>query len=354
MLDNVTGACVDVNECQVQRHDCLPTQRCDNTMGSYTCVRFLNCGTGYTLNAASEICEDDDECALGTHDCTNGYHCRNTLGSYRCERNSRYAVTTASPRGRFYPIVPSTTTRLPIVIRPPTVLVTCPAGFVAFGNQCLDDDECSRGQPCGLAQRCVNTVGSYTCMPRVLCSPGYKLDPTEQRCVDIDECTERLHECGPRQTCENRQGGYVCNCPTGFIDGPNRDCVDIDECTIFKGTVCSLNSRCENTVGSYRCICESGFESISDVSCRDIDECQQTPGICQHKCINAWGSYRCACNPGFRLNLDNRSCTDIDECMEFKENNLCIGICQNTPGSYSCQCPSGYRLGTDGRTCQGE
>lgn len=48
----------DINECQHGSHDCNPTsQRCDNTIGSYQCVRFTSCGTGYTLNAASGLCE---------------------------------------------------------------------------------------------------------------------------------------------------------------------------------------------------------------------------------------------------------------------------------------------------------
>jgi len=87
---------------------------------------------------------------------------------------------------------------------------------------------------------------------------------------------------------------------------------------------------------------------------QDVDECQRTPGLCQHVCLNVWGSYRCGCKAGFRLNADNRSCSDVDECTEFKDNNLCIGICENTPGSYACKCPSGYKLGTDGRTCLGK
>lgn len=356
--DNITQACIDINECQIQQHDCLPTQRCDNTLGSYTCVRFLNCGTGYTLNAASGICEDDDECTLETHDCSSGYNCRNTLGSYRCDRIPRYSTTTISSR---YYSIPIVSTRQPFFVRPPSTTgfftqVTCPQGYKVFRDQCIDDDECEQfPSPCGSLHRCVNTVGSFRCAPRVICGPGHRLDDGEQRCVDVNECAEGLHDCGPRQSCENRQGGYTCSCPEGHEIGPNKDCVDVDECSVFSGQVCGSNSHCENTVGSYRCICETGFENIgSDKTCIDIDECRQSPGICQHRCINAWGSYRCACNPGFRLNIDNRSCSDIDECLEFKENNLCVGICKNTPGSYSCQCPSGYRLGSDQRTCQGE
>jgi hypothetical protein len=41
----------------VNKHDCLPSQRCDNTIGSYHCIRFTSCGTGYTLNAQTGQCE---------------------------------------------------------------------------------------------------------------------------------------------------------------------------------------------------------------------------------------------------------------------------------------------------------
>lgn len=47
----------DINECQVDLHNCLPSQRCDNTIGSFQCVRYTNCGTGYTLNAQTGMCE---------------------------------------------------------------------------------------------------------------------------------------------------------------------------------------------------------------------------------------------------------------------------------------------------------
>lgn len=47
----------DINECQINNHDCSDTQRCDNTIGSYTCIRLQSCGTGYTLNAETGHCD---------------------------------------------------------------------------------------------------------------------------------------------------------------------------------------------------------------------------------------------------------------------------------------------------------
>lgn len=104
-------------------------------------------------------------------------------------------------------------------------------------------------------------------MSRVICGNGFTLDSTNgQHCIDIDECTDNSHDCSPEQICENRQGGYVCKCPAGHTDGPNKDCVDIDECSIYGSGICGMNGRCENTVGSYRCSCDTGFENIVGTS----------------------------------------------------------------------------------------
>ncbi|KAM3959907.1 LOW QUALITY PROTEIN: uncharacterized protein ACR2FA_006049 [Aphomia sociella] len=104
-LDIITGACVDINECATNQHDCLPdSQRCDNTVGSFICVRYLSCGTGYILHHATGVCEDIDECSLGTHNCARAgpqYNCVNIPGSFRCVRN-RTTTTTLAPEYEYY------------------------------------------------------------------------------------------------------------------------------------------------------------------------------------------------------------------------------------------------------------
>ena len=203
---------------------------------------------------------------------------------------------------------------------------------------------------------------NYRCVSQVLCKNGYILDPVNSsRRIDIDECADNTHKCGTGQICQNREGGYDCKCPVGYVVGPYKQCVDVDECRSYGGEncirTCGQNSRCENTIGSYRCICDAGFAKTaighSLSICEDVDECQETPGLCDHICTNTWGSYICSCKPGFRLNYDKRSCTDINECEEFKKNNPRIGFCENTPGSYTCSCPTGYKLDVNRRTCQG-
>lgn len=36
--------------------DCLESQRCLNTPGSYKCIRTLTCGTGYALDSDTDQC----------------------------------------------------------------------------------------------------------------------------------------------------------------------------------------------------------------------------------------------------------------------------------------------------------
>ncbi|XP_008553599.1 fibrillin-1 [Microplitis demolitor] len=386
-LNAATEICEDDDECLLGTHDCSDGYHCRNTLGSYRCDRNLKGQTWTTRRppvSTSTALTTTTITTTSTSTTTTPRsrpRPRTTTQSPARDTPTRATPTrdtptratptrvtptrVTPPRSRVTPTLPDDTRTTAVTSANTPAIgsrnkpepISCPRGFESGpSGQCIDIDECyGPSNPCARSplQRCVNTVGSYRCVSRVICGAGWTLDPETSRCVDLDECATGTHECGPDQTCENRQGGYLCSCPAGHALGPNRECIDIDECSIFNGNVCGSSGRCENTVGSFRCVCDAGFEKSSKgIACQDINECERSPGICQHNCFNMWGSYRCSCKPGYRLNADNRSCVDIDECTEFRENNLCIGICDNTPGSYSCRCPDGYRLGSDARTCQ--
>ncbi|KAL3215050.1 hypothetical protein MRX96_006636 [Rhipicephalus microplus] len=335
--DPLTGACRDVNECQYGGHNCQIGFRCDNTPGSFTCVRISGCGTGYTVNAATGQCEDDDECAQGIHNCGQNFECQNTEGSFRCVRSTCPAGSRRLGDGSCQ-------------------AMNCLPGHTSdsFGN-CVDINECAHNRSlCGRYHRCINTVGSYHCESLLSCTPGFEPNSQGNQCLDIDECATNTHDCRENQTCNNIPGSYSCECPVGFRMNSFRDCEDIDECTRFAGRVCSVNSQCINTPGSYTCDCNPGFKTGYDErTCIDVNECQDNSHSCDHSCINTWGSYQCICRKGFRLAEDQRTCVDVDECEMWKgRGSLCIGTCVNEPGSYSCTCPEGYVLHNDKRTCQ--
>lgn len=336
-FNHQTNRCEDVNECAMNKDNCLPGQTCENTVGSFHCLRTVSCGTGYTLDQPTQECLDDDECSLGIHNCGPAWDCINLPGSFRCiQKTCSHGYKLNTRTGSCETII-------------------CPIGLKPDSNgECIDINECTEvPNACGNNQQCRNLVGSYSCQNMLNCGSGYISNEERNECEDINECETFMHECtGYLMQCINLPGSYSCKCPDGFRINQNlKTCEDVDECRSLNN-VCALNARCENTHGSYRCQCKEGFEMAGGI-CRDIDECQR-PGMCHHTCRNTWGSFRCECREGFQIAVDNRMCEDIDECTQAAQNNikLCLGICENNHGSFACTCPPGYRLSSDMRTCE--
>ncbi|XP_061037034.1 latent-transforming growth factor beta-binding protein 2 isoform X2 [Eubalaena glacialis] len=221
----------------------------------------------------------------------------------------------------------------------------CSPGYRLHPSQayCADDDECLR-DPCKGRGRCVNRVGSYSCF----CYPGYMLATSgaTQECQDIDECEQPEVCSGGR--CTNTEGSYHCECDQGYVMVRKGHCQDINECH-HPGTC--PDGRCINSPGSYTCLpCEEGYRGQSG-SCVDVNECL-TPGVCTHgTCINLEGSFRCSCEPGYEVTSDKKSCQDVDECASRAS--CPAGLCLNTEGSFTCSaCESGYRVNEDGTACE--
>lgn len=118
--------------------------------------------------------------------------------------------------------------------------------------------------------------------------------------------------------------------------------------------------NCVDNFDSFRCECKDGFKlNNNNNSCTDINECENGTNDCKifEICINEVGTFRCekfACPKGFIQKIiegvDGIECVDFDECTE----NPCKidEICDNTVGSYSCgqrdilnkNCLDGYKM----------
>ena len=68
---------------------------------------------------------------------------------------------------------------------------------------------------------------------------------------------------------------------------------------------------------------------------------QCTKPTCTQICQNRFTHAQCSCRKGFKLQSDNATCVDIDECKIW---GMCSQRCENTKGGYKCSCEIGYEL----------
>ena len=160
----------------------------------------------------------------------------------------------------------------------------CPGGYTFNDilNVCDDIDECyEETHTCDpMFERCINNLGDYFCEPIleslmniggddnetnvVQCPDGYKYFLIS--CIDVDECSDNLHNCSSNQICENTEGSFECTeanadldsvikCPRGYsLDPLTNQCLDINECATGTHNCNEESQRCDNTLGSYTCV----------------------------------------------------------------------------------------------------
>nr|XP_031315921.1 signal peptide, CUB and EGF-like domain-containing protein 2 isoform X7 [Camelus dromedarius] len=355
------GGKEDVDECAQGLDDCHTNALCQNTPTSYKC----SCRPGY--QGEGRQCEDIDECG---NELNGGcvHDCLNIPGNYRC---------------------------------------TCFDGFMLAhdGHNCLDVDECLENNG-GCQHTCVNVMGSYKCR----CKEGFFLSDNQHTCIHRSEeglsCMNKNHGCshickeaprgnvacecrpgfelaknqrdcvltcnhgngGCQHSCEDTAEGPECSChPQYKMHADGRSCLEREdaalEVTESNATsvadgdkrvkrrllmeTCAVNNggcdrTCKDTSTGVHCSCPIGFTlQLDGKTCKDIDECQTRNGGCDHFCKNTVGSFDCSCKKGFKLLTDEKSCQDVDECSLDR---TCDHSCINHPGTFACACNKGYTL----------
>uniref|UniRef100_A0A8C2N3I8 Signal peptide, CUB and EGF-like domain-containing protein 2 n=1 Tax=Cricetulus griseus TaxID=10029 RepID=A0A8C2N3I8_CRIGR len=351
----------DVDECAQGLDDCHADALCQNTPTSYKC----SCKPGYKGDGRQ--CDDMDEC---DNELNGGcvHDCLNIPGNYRC---------------------------------------TCFDGFMLAhdGHNCLDVDECMENNG-GCQHTCINAMGSYECR----CKEGFFLSDNQHTCIHrLEEglsCMNKDHGCshickeaprgsiacecrpgfelaknqrdciltcnhgngGCQHSCEDTAEGPECSChPRYRLHADGRSCLE-QESTVLEGTesnatsvadgdkrvkrrllmeTCAVNNggcdrTCKDTSTGVHCSCPIGFTlQLDGKTCKDIDECQTRNGGCNHFCKNTVGSFDCSCKKGFKLLTDEKSCQDVDECSLER---TCDHSCINHPGTFVCACNRGYTL----------
>ncbi|XP_044921783.1 signal peptide, CUB and EGF-like domain-containing protein 2 isoform X2 [Mustela putorius furo] len=309
----------DVDECAQGLDDCHTNALCQNTLTSYKC----SCKPGY--QGEGRQCEDIDECE---NELNGGcvHDCLNIPGNYRC---------------------------------------TCFDGFKLAhdGHNCLDVDECLENNG-GCQHTCVNVMGSYECR----CKEGFFLSDNQHTCIHRLEVTCNHGNGGCQHSCEDTAEGPECSChPQYKMHADGRSCLERED-SAPEGTesnatlvvdgdkrvkrrllmeTCAVNNggcdrTCKDTSTGVHCSCPVGFTlQLDGKTCKDIDECQSRNGGCDHFCKNTVGSFDCSCKKGFKLLTDEKSCQDVDECSLDR---TCDHSCLNHPGTFTCACNKGYTL----------
>lgn len=146
---------------------------------------------------------------------------------------------------------------------------------------------------------------------KVICDCPLNMDLNNdmKTCVEIDPCHKSSNKCS--HFCDSNREP-ICYCPENYK-------LDEDD-----GHTCKENVKCEK-----------GFH-LHDQKCDDIDECLEENICLNGKCENNEGSFICSCDTGYELELNNHTCLDIDECIQFVNGN-CSHKCINYPGSYTCR-----------------
>uniref|UniRef100_A0A8C4WZL3 Fibulin 5 n=1 Tax=Eptatretus burgeri TaxID=7764 RepID=A0A8C4WZL3_EPTBU len=323
------------------------------------------CMEGYTWDAQQRNCKDINECESIPEACKGDMKCVNHNAGYLClPKTATFLVTDRwNNPGERRDTVPSrpSTGRIYRPSNPHSSTSSSSRG--SSSSTSIDRTSTLRRRPTFTPSRSrTRTSGRLpwshggTDSSRSPCPLGYVLDSRNQ-CMDLDECAIGTYRCPHAQSCINTVGSYTCSCPDGFhmVEG---NCEDTDECSM-EGT-CS--QQCTNTYGSFACRCETGYAlDLDGRTCQDVDECNysERQHQCQHNCFNEPGSFTCVCPNGYSLQPDGRSCRDVDECKGQSHNCSDDERCYNVFGGNKClerlQCEEPYtQTGEDRCICPNE
>ena len=145
------------------------------------------------------MCEDVDECnsIAKSHNCSTYADCNNLgRGNY------------------FHQTIP---TQFVNSSKEGSWVCDCRAGFTGTGETCEDVDECKIDKECNQTDQCghrcdletedcENKFGTYKCP----CRTGFNRTGGNTTCEDVDECTEKYHDCNTvAELCQNTVGRRV-------------------------------------------------------------------------------------------------------------------------------------------------
>ncbi|XP_063830537.1 cartilage oligomeric matrix protein [Ostrinia nubilalis] len=241
--------------------------------------RCGSCPAGYTGNG-----QDCYKVSCTVNTCFQGVECRETSAGPRCGscpqgysgdgRRCQHICETHRPCGN-RPCRPMSNS-------PYYQCEGCEKGYeYRDGYGCVDVDECDLIRPCDDLVSCRNEEGGFQCGP---CPAGFEgsqgwrgagNEVRKEQCVDIDECAEGRAICPRGRLCVNTPGSYICvPCGGNFFVNTTRPCFDDFDRGESLIRLCDPNyCRRFNAVCGYgnKCVCATGWAGNGTVCGRDTD-----------------------------------------------------------------------------------
>ncbi|XP_023939943.2 cartilage oligomeric matrix protein [Bicyclus anynana] len=153
----------------------------------------------------------------------------------------------------------------------------CPKGYEWNGYACVDMDECDLIRPCDELVSCRNVEGAFICGA---CPPGYSGssgwtgagdERRRETCTDVDECSQG-DVCPRGRLCVNTLGSFTCvPCGGHYYVNTSRPCFDAD--SLIRPRCDPARCRRFNAVCGYgiNCVCATGWAGNGTVCGPDSD-----------------------------------------------------------------------------------
>lgn len=331
-LCNETTKCVDLMGLCDNYDDCgdnSDEQVCELPKAQRpSCGDLYDCGNGQCIDKAW-ICDGEGDCSNGDDEATCRYSERSCPGGYFecrdhtcihmelvCDGHQDCAggldefscknVHPAVPKDCEFQCLSNRSMCLPRS-KVCDGFTDCPRGE--------DERNCSMCLPsqfqCGSANASIYNVKfciekEFVCDKEKDCLDGsdeancdHSLVDLHYSAIDHVHCNKDMFHCGSGECIEMFR---VCD--------HNHDCTDGSDEGGRCESACdghSCRHECQALPTGPKCSCAEGFELRSnDKSCEDINECLDSP--CAQMCENTWGSFQCSCFPNFMLHHNKRSC----------------------------------------------
>jgi hypothetical protein len=181
---------------------------------------------------------------------------------------------------------------------------------------------------CTAPAKCKESSGEAICV----CPAGYEDIDSDggSRCLDIDECAQKLDNCVGLAVCKNTQGSFECTCPAPAYTGDITNCKCADgyheeqgQCKANGGTTgCQQDANCATGHCVRGVCCASACDSPNEcqtsegATCADGVTCvypkAEDTGQCDDG--NPCTDDSCDEKSGCVHNNNNASCDDGDAC----------------------------------------